>query len=114
MGLKALNKPSLQRLLLDHDIIFYFLTTLNKFMKNFSEVLNAFQNFMENGAFAPIFHNIFKYVNNNSKEQKALFKGVKRCYNGVNLQTATEPHSHCYCLIMRLIENTASYNFGQT
>ena len=60
------------------------------------------------------FHNIFKYVNNNSKEQKALFKGVKRRYNGVNLQTATEPHSHCYCLIMRLTENTASYNFGQT
>ena len=23
-------------------------------MKNFSEVLNAFQNFMENGAFAPM------------------------------------------------------------
>ena len=51
--------PLLKRLCLDHDIIFYFLSTLKKIYK-----YN-----MENGAFAPkeqlnkcsIFHNILKY-----------------------------------------------------
>ena len=46
----------LNRLFLDHDIIFYL-----------SKVLNTFENTMENGTFAPrskcsIFHNIFKYI----------------------------------------------------
>ena len=40
-------------LFLDHDIIFYFLTTLEIFKKNLSQVLNTFENIMENGAFAP-------------------------------------------------------------
>ena len=36
---------------LDHDIIFYFQTTLKKFKKNLSKILNTFEN-MENGVFA--------------------------------------------------------------
>ena len=43
----------LHKLFLDHDIVFYFQTTLKKFKKNVSEVLNTFENIMENGAFAP-------------------------------------------------------------
>ena len=42
----------LQTLFLDHDIIFYFKTTLKKIKKNLSQVLNTFENIMENGAFA--------------------------------------------------------------
>ena len=38
----------LYRLFLDHDIIFYIKTTLKKFNKNFSKVLNTFENMMEN------------------------------------------------------------------
>ena len=49
--MKEIN-PLLHRLLLDHDIIFYFETTLKKFKKNLSQVLNSFGN-MENEAFAP-------------------------------------------------------------
>ena len=40
-------------LFLDHDIIFYFETTLKKNQKKISIVLNTFENIMENGAFAP-------------------------------------------------------------
>ena len=43
-----LFNPLLHRLFLDHDIIFYFWTTLKKFKKN----LSIFENIMENGAFA--------------------------------------------------------------
>ena len=32
--------------------IFYFYTTLKKFKKNLSSVLNTFENIIENGAFA--------------------------------------------------------------
>ena len=49
---KSLFNPLLHRLNLDHDIIFYFWTTLEKLKKKFSKVLNTFQNIMENGAFA--------------------------------------------------------------
>ena len=45
--------PLLHRLILDHDIIFYFQTTLKKFKKNLSKDWNTFENIMENGAFAP-------------------------------------------------------------
>ena len=38
---------------LDHDIIFYFQTTLQNIMKNLSKILNTFENIIENGAFAP-------------------------------------------------------------
>ena len=37
-------------LILVHDIIFYFQTTLKKFKKNLSKVLNTFENIMEQGA----------------------------------------------------------------
>ena len=45
--------PLLHRLILDHYIIIYFKTTLIKFKKNLSSVLNTFENIKENGAFAP-------------------------------------------------------------
>ena len=47
--------PLLHRLFLDHDIIFYFWTTSKKKtkIKNLSQVLNTFENIIENGAFAP-------------------------------------------------------------
>ena len=38
----------LHRLFLDHDIIFLFLDNIEKI-----QVLNTFENIMENGAFAP-------------------------------------------------------------
>ena len=47
-----LFNPLLHRLFLDHDTIFYFLTTLKKFKKNLTPILNTFKNIMENGAFA--------------------------------------------------------------
>ena len=44
----------LHMLFLDHDIIFYFKTTLKKFKKNLSKVLNTFEIIiMENGGFDP-------------------------------------------------------------
>ena len=51
---------------------------MKKFKKNLSKVLNTFENIMENGAFAPIFHNIFKYMIF-ERLQKALLwsKGLK-------------------------------------
>ena len=52
--------PLLQRLFLDHDIIFHLLTVLKKFKKILSKVLNTFENIMENGAnfqFSIIFSN---------------------------------------------------------
>ena len=53
--------PLLHGLFLDHDIIFYFWTTLKIFNKNLVKVLITFENIMENGAFASlVFHNIFK------------------------------------------------------
>ena len=45
--------PLLNRLFLDHDIIFYFKTTLKKNQENLSKALNTFENIMENGAFTP-------------------------------------------------------------
>ena len=45
--------PLLQRLFLDHDIIFYFYITSKNIKKNLSKVLNSFKNIMKNGAFAP-------------------------------------------------------------
>ena len=59
-SLKSAELPILTLLLhrlfllfLDHDIIFFLYTTLKKFKKNLSNVLNTFENSMENGAFAP-------------------------------------------------------------
>ena len=59
--------PLLHRLFLDHDIVFYFHTTLKKFKKNLSLVLNNFVNILENGALlykskCSIFLNIFEYM----------------------------------------------------
>ena len=82
--LKPFFNPLLHRLFLDHDIIFYFKTTLGKkIKKNLSKVLNTFENIMENGVFAPktkcsIFHNIFKYIF--QRRQKALLRS-----KGLNL-----------------------------
>ena len=45
--------PLLHRLFLDQNIIFYVKTTLKRFKKNLSHVLNTLENIMENGAFAP-------------------------------------------------------------
>ena len=60
-------------LFLDHDIIFYFWTTLKKFNKKISKVLNTFENIMENGAFAPPFSILFS--------KTWYFKGVKLLWN---------------------------------
>ena len=38
---------------LDHDVIFYFQTTMKKVKKNLSKVSNTFENSLENGANAP-------------------------------------------------------------
>ena len=35
---------------LDHDIFYFYTTLKKKFKKNFSTVLNTFENIMENGA----------------------------------------------------------------
>ena len=52
LGFTDIN-PLLHRLFLDHDIIFYFYTTLKKkIKKNLSKVLNTFEHIMENEAFA--------------------------------------------------------------
>ena len=52
-------------LYLDHDIIFYFYTSLNKFKKNLRKVLNTFEHIMEmehllQKSKCSIFHNNFK------------------------------------------------------
>ena len=54
---------------------------LKKINTNLNEVLNTFDNIMENGAFAPIFHNIFKNMIF-QRRQKALLrgKGLKRLF----------------------------------
>ena len=69
----------LHRLFLDHDIIVYFKTMLKKIKQNLSEVLNTFENIMENEALlkkskCSIFHNIFKYMIF-QRHQKALLWG---------------------------------------
>ena len=62
--------PLLHLLFLDHDIIFYFQTTLKIFKKILSYFFfNTFENFMGNGA--SIFYNIFKYMIL-QRHQKAL------------------------------------------
>ena len=45
--------PLLNRLFLDHDIIFYYRQHFKKIKKNLSTVLNTLGNIMENRAFAP-------------------------------------------------------------
>ena len=42
--LRSLN-PLLHMLFLDHNIIFYFLTTLKKIKKNLNKVLNTFEKY---------------------------------------------------------------------
>ena len=60
---------------LDHDIIFYFQTTLQKFKKKFNYVLNTFENIMENGVFCSIRANApFSIIFSNTY----YFKGIQK------------------------------------
>ena len=73
-------------LFLDHDIIFYFLTTLKKFKKHLSlvlytlEILCKIEHLLIKSKF-PIFHNIFKNMIF-QRCQSAFFKWSK-WLNGV-------------------------------
>ena len=51
---------------------------LKKFNKILSEVLNTFENIMENGAFAP--YNIFKYMIFQMHQKGLLWSKGLRCY----------------------------------
>ena len=54
MSARAFN-PLLHRLFLDYDIFSIFRQYPKTIQKNLSQVLNTFENIMENGAFAPKF-----------------------------------------------------------
>ena len=81
--------PFLNRLFLDHDIIFYFEITLKKFKKKLSKVLNTFKNIQEKrsicsyGANAP-FSIIFQ-IHDISKTSKGVISWSKLPNNNLRL-----------------------------
>ena len=93
MSLKAkhikVRIPLPHRLFLDHDIIFYFKTTLKKFMKKFNEALNTCENIMKDGALVLIFGNTL------------YFKDVKRRIEMIGklemTQRSTTKHKNSLC-----------------
>ena len=79
ISLAASLYPLLHRLFLDHDIIFYFYTTLKKIKKNSSKVLNTFKNIKESQAFASPLEQMLHFpqyfqIHSISKPSKGIIK----------------------------------------
>ena len=98
-------------LFLDHDIIFYFKTTLKIFKKILSKVLNTFENIMkiEHLLFwskCSIFQYIFKYMTFQRRQKVLLWsKGL--------IETEMSPMSKCMvcCREMRNVRRRKRFSY---